>query len=151
MFRRSGAAARRIGLEVLGWGLVVLGLAALVLPGPGLLLLFLGLLVLSNQYEWARRRVGPLKKRALKTADDAVSTWPRLLLSVLGVAAVAAVGVVWGLQPPAPGWWPLPERYWLLGGWGTGGTLLGSAALALVLLGWSFWRHRRLQRSDGLS
>ncbi|WP_114560417.1 PGPGW domain-containing protein [Desertihabitans aurantiacus] len=143
MFRRSGAALKRIGLEVLGWGLVVLGLAALVLPGPGLVLLLLGLLVLSQQYAWAQRRVAPVKRRALRTADDAVSTWPRLVLSVLGVVVVAGVGVVWGLQPPAPGWWPLPDRFWLFGGWATGGTVLGSAVLALVLLVWSWWRHRR--------
>ncbi|MBB1022464.1 hypothetical protein G6030_14410, partial [Dietzia sp. E1] len=34
--RRLGyVAARRLGLEVLGWTLVALGVAALFLPGPG--------------------------------------------------------------------------------------------------------------------
>ena len=37
------AAAKRIGLELVGWLLVVAGLAALILPGPGLLMIAGGL------------------------------------------------------------------------------------------------------------
>ena len=55
---------RKTGVTVLGWILVLLGLAALVLPGPGLLLLLAGLIVLSQEYDWAERRVEPLKEKA---------------------------------------------------------------------------------------
>ena len=37
--RPMKAAAKRIGLEIVGWVLVVAGIAALVLPGPGLLMI----------------------------------------------------------------------------------------------------------------
>ena len=53
-------AAKRVLLEVVGWLLVLAGIAALILPGPGLLLLAAGLFVLSQQYEWAERRVDPI-------------------------------------------------------------------------------------------
>ena len=49
-------------IEVGGWTLVVAGVAALILPGPGLLLLAAGLVVLSQQYAWAARRLEPGKQ-----------------------------------------------------------------------------------------
>lgn len=139
---RSLRAARRIALEVLGWGLVVVGIAALVLPGPGLLCLFAGLAVLSQQYEWAERRLRPVEVMALKSAAEGVQTWPRIVLSTLGALAIGATGVVWGLSPDAPDWWPLAERWWLPGGWATGSTLIFSAVLALGILVYSFRRFR---------
>ena len=57
-------AAKRIGLEILGWVLLLLGMAAIFLPGPGLLGIFAGLALLSQQYEWAERRVEPVRIRA---------------------------------------------------------------------------------------
>jgi len=134
------SAIRRLALEVLGWLLVVLGLAALVLPGPGLLLLVLGLALLAREYEWARRRLDPLRLRALRTAADGVESTPRLLLSILAALALAAAGVLWTINPPAPGWWPVADSLWLVGSWETGLTLVLSAIIALVLLGFSYRR-----------
>lgn len=134
------SAIRRLLLEILGWLLVVLGIAALVLPGPGLLLLFLGLALLSRQYEWARRRLDPVRLRALRSAADGVATWPRLMMSVLAALALAACGVLWIVNPAVPGWWPVSDRLWLLGTWQTGATLLFSAAVALTLLALSYRR-----------
>ena len=136
------AATRRLVLECIGWTLVVLGLAALVLPGPGLLLLFAGLAILAEQYEWAARRVEPVREQALRTAAEGVRTLPRLLASLTGIALLAAAGITWGLRPDTPSWWPLDERWWLPGGWTTGATILFSAAVALSLLGYS-WRKLR--------
>ena len=76
---RSADAARRIAATILGWFLVLAGIAALILPGPGLLLLAAGLAVLSQQYEWAERRLEPVKVAAFKTAADGVQTWPRIV------------------------------------------------------------------------
>jgi uncharacterized protein (TIGR02611 family) len=59
---------RRVVLEIIGWILVVAGVAALVLPGPGLLMIFAGLVILSQEYEWAERRLEPVKVRALRGA-----------------------------------------------------------------------------------
>lgn len=135
-------ATRRVLLETLGWLLVGAGVAALVLPGPGLLLLFAGLAILAEQYDWAARRVEPVRAAALRSATDGVRTVPRRIASLVGVAALAAVGVVWGTRPDVPSWWPADERLWLPGGWTAGGTMLFSAALALGLLVYS-WRRLR--------
>jgi uncharacterized protein (TIGR02611 family) len=83
------SAVKRIVLEVLGWILVVVGIAALVLPGPGLLALFAGVALLATQYEWAERRVEPVKRAALRTAADSVKSWPRIALSAFGVLWLA--------------------------------------------------------------
>lgn len=136
------AFAKRIGVEVLGWGLVLLGLAALILPGPGLILLALGLVVLATQYEWAERRLEPVKARAVKTASDGVETWPRIFLSTLGALGIMAVGVVWGTSPDVPSWWPVDESWWLPGGWGTGSSLIVSGLIALGLVVYSYLNFR---------
>ena len=134
----GGKAAKRLGLETLGWTLVALGLAALVLPGPGLLMLFAGLYVLSQQYEWAERKVEPVKVAAFRAAAEGVQTWPRILASVAGVLVMVAIGITWGLRPDVPGWWPIAEHWWLPGGWGTGISLLVSALVAFILIVFSY-------------
>jgi Putative transmembrane protein (PGPGW) len=139
---------KRIALEAVGWLLVLGGVAALVLPGPGLLAIAAGLALLSQQYEWARRRLEPVKRRALQTAADGVQTWPRILASCLGAASLIGVGVGWGLRPDAPGWWPLDERWWLPGGWGTGATLILSGLIALALIVYSYRHFREIKATD---
>lgn len=134
--------AKRVALEALGWVLVVGGIAALVLPGPGLLAIFAGLALLSQQYEWAERRVEPVKKQALKAAADSVATWPRIAVSCLGVASLVGLGVLFGLRPDAPGWWPIHDRWWLPGGWGTGTSLIVSAMIALAMIVYSYRNFR---------
>jgi hypothetical protein len=136
-------AVRRAFLEVLGWALVIGGIAALVLPGPGLLALFAGLVLLSQQYAWAERRVEPVKERAVRAAADGVQTWPRILLSALGVLWLIGAGIVWGIRPPAPDWWPVAERWWLMGGWAAGVTLIASGIIAGGMIGYAFRVYRR--------
>lgn len=131
---------KRLVLESLGWLLVVAGIAALVLPGPGLLMLFAGLVLLSREYEWARRRLEPVRLRALRGAADSVQTWPRILMSSLLALGLMVLGVVWMVRPGAPEWWPLAASYWLLGGSWTGVTLEISGLLAFALLVYSYRR-----------
>jgi hypothetical protein len=131
---------KRLVLETLGWLLVVAGIAALVLPGPGLLMLFAGLLLLSREYDWARRRLEPVRLRALRGAADSVQTWPRILLSSLLALGLMVLGLLWMVRPPAPEWWPLEASYWLLGGTWTGVTLEISGLLAFALLVYSYRR-----------
>ena len=133
-------AAKRVVLETLGWVLLVLGLALIFLPGPGLLGIFAGLALLSQQYDWAERRVEPVKMRALLGAAEGVANWTRIALSMLGVAILIVCGVLWIQRPDAPGWWPLSDTWWLPGGIWTGVTQIGSAAIALALIGYSYRR-----------
>lgn len=139
---KGKAVLKRAVLEVLGWGLVAGGLAAIFLPGPGLLMLFGGLAILSQQYEWAERRVRPVERAAMKAASDGVQTWTRVTLSLLGVCWLGAMGVLWYWNPASPDWWPLPEWTWLPGGRTAGITLVGSALIALGLLVYSLRRFR---------
>ncbi len=138
-------AAKRVVLECVGWILVVAGIAALILPGPGLLMLFGGMVILSQQYDWVERRLRPVEERAWKTAADSVQTWPRVVVSTFGALWIMATGAVWLIRPPAPDWWPFADRWWLLGGWPTGLTLVISGLIALGLIGYSFRRFRGVQ------
>lgn len=133
-------AARRVTLEVVGWALVVAGIAALVLPGPGLLMLFGGLAVLSQQYEWAERRLDPVKYRALRGAAESVETPLRIALSTAGALLLVAAGVLWIVKPDVPGWWVLADSWWLPGGAATGVTQVVSGIVALALLVYSYRR-----------
>ncbi|MGN6606663.1 MAG: PGPGW domain-containing protein [Jatrophihabitans sp.] len=141
-------AVRRILLEILGWLLVLGGMAALVLPGPGLLLIVAGLALLSQQYTWAERRLEPLKKRALEAAADNVASPPRIAVSALGVLVLLGLGVLWCVRPDAPGWWPADDKWWLVGGWGAGVSLMVSGGVALVLLVYSYRNFRDIKAHD---
>ncbi len=133
---------RRTGIEVLGWTLVVLGIAGLVLPGPGLLMLVGGLAVLSQQYDWAKRHLAPIKARAFQAAAVGVKTIPRILLSCLGALIIMGFGVLWIVQVPVPDWWFLDDDWWLFGGSGTGISLIISSVIALSLIVYSVHRFR---------
>lgn len=134
--------AKRVVVEGLGWILVVVGIAALVLPGPGLLALFAGVALLATQYEWADRRLEPVKRSALRGAADSVKTWPRILMSCAGVLWLIGLGIYWGIRPAAPSWWPIDDRWWLTGGWGTGATLIGSGTIAGAMVIYSYFNFR---------
>lgn len=138
----GGAAAKRIVLEVVGWVLVVAGVAALVLPGPGLLMIAAGLVILSQEYEWAERRVEPIKRKALRGAAEGVETNIRVAMSTVFALALVACGVLWLWAPAMPGWWPFPSWTWLPGGRATGVTQVLSGFIALGLIVWSFRRYR---------
>jgi hypothetical protein len=138
----GGSAARRLVLETIGWLLVVVGIAALVLPGPGLLAIVAGLALLSQQYEWAERRLEPVKEKALKAAKDSVETWPRMVISGGSALVLVVAGIVWIWHPPAPSWWPLDDGWWLIGGWGTGITQVLSGLIALAMIVYSYRRFR---------
>ncbi|MGW4550300.1 PGPGW domain-containing protein [Streptomyces violaceorubidus] len=122
-------AVRRAAALVGGGALLLTGVALLVLPGPGLLLVLAGLVVLSRQFPVFARYVDPVRERALRAAEDSVSSPLRIAASVLAGAGLLAAGLTWGLRPRLP-----------FGGWATGAGLLLSGVVLLALLVWS---HRR--------
>jgi hypothetical protein len=141
---RSGRTARLVA----GWALLVLGVAALVLPGPGLLLLAGGLAVLSQQYDWARKRLGPVRNKAFDLAAASVRSRAAIAFTAFLAVVVGCAGVAWGIKPAAPSWWPISTRWWLPGGWGTGSSLIGSAVIAVGLLAYSYRRFRPAAQSE---
>jgi uncharacterized protein (TIGR02611 family) len=136
----AAGAAKRLFLEILGWTVLAIGVLALFLPGPGLLLTFSGLAILSTQYTWARRVMEPVRIKAWRGAAEGVETPLRIALSTVAALTVTAVGILWLLDPPAPGWWPLREEWWLFGGPAVGITLVASSIVGLGLL--AFAVHR---------
>jgi len=140
--RTTPRGARRVIGLVVGWLLVLVGLAALVLPGPGLLALVAGLAVLAQQYEWARRWLQPVKRKAFAAAAKGVETTRNIVLSFTGALALIVLGVLWGLQPPVPGWWPVSDAWWIPGGWSVGSGLVVSGVLAAVFIVYSIRRFR---------
>jgi len=143
--KRGGQLLKRLALEGLGWLLVVVGIAALVLPGPGLLALFAGVFLLATQYEWAERRLEPVKKAALRGAADSVKTWPRIFLSMTGVVWLFALGIWWCTSPPVPGWWPVRDSWWLPGGPTTGISLIVSGFIAGAMIIYSYLNFRDIK------
>ncbi|MHA7264150.1 PGPGW domain-containing protein [Arthrobacter sp. TMN-37] len=143
--RTKPRGAKRVAGLVVGWLLVAIGLAALVLPGPGLLALVAGLTVLSQQHEWARRWLQPVKTRAFAAAAQGVRTRRNIALSFAAALGLAGVGVLWCVQPPMPGWWPVDGRWWLPGGWSVGSGLIVSALLAAAFIAYSIRRFRPQQ------
>lgn len=47
-----------IGLPILGLGIVLVPL-----PGPGLIIMFVGLLIISIEFDWARRWVAHIRHK----------------------------------------------------------------------------------------
>ena len=148
-------AIKRVGLEVVGWLLVVGGIAGLILPGPGLLMIAGGLVLLSQQYEWAERRVEPIKREAMRGAANSVETWPRIVATFLMAVLIAAAGVLWWTQPAVPGWWPVRDSLWLPGGKATSISQFLSAIIVVVLLVWSYrkfhGRSEEIERIEALA
>jgi hypothetical protein len=118
-----GKQAKRILITVAGVVLLVVGVLLLVLPGPGLLL------VLASEFPALERYVDPVRDRAMKAAEDSVSSPLRIAGSVLAGLALLAAGIVWGVVK----WLPFS-------GWSTGSSLILSSVILFALLIWSYRR-----------
>ncbi|MEU8638046.1 PGPGW domain-containing protein [Amycolatopsis sp. NPDC048633] len=124
-----GKQAKRILIVVAGGVLLVVGVLLLVLPGPGLLLVLAGLLVLASEFPALEKYVDPVRDRAMKAAEDSVSSPLRIAGSVVAGLALLAAGIVWGTVK----WLPFS-------GWSTGSSLILSSVILFALLGWSYRR-----------
>ncbi len=145
-------AFRKAWVLVVGWLLVIIGVIAMPLPGPGLLILLSGLVVLSQEYEWAERRVEPVKKKAFDVAKASVSSYPKILFSALAACSIIAFGVFLGIDPEIPRIGTIPALGPLgpievgpqvpFGGWATGSSIAFSGLVALGILVYSVIRFR---------
>ena len=124
-----GKQAKRVLIATAGAVLLVVGVLLLVLPGPGLLLVLAGLLVLASEFPALERYVDPVRDRAMKAAEDSVSSPLRIAGSVLAGLALLAAGIVWGVVK----WLPFS-------GWSTGSSLILSSVILFALLIWSYRR-----------
>ncbi|ANZ40369.1 hypothetical protein BBK82_34450 [Lentzea guizhouensis] len=129
---------KRVGVIILGTVLLVVGIALLVLPGPGLLLVLAGLVTLASEFPKLERYVDPVRDRAVKAAEDSVSSPVRIAFSVAAGLGLIAAGVVWGTVT----WVPLH-------GWSTGTSLILSGLVLLGLLGWSYRNVRERSGTGG--
>ncbi|NBH12487.1 PGPGW domain-containing protein [Amycolatopsis sp. SID8362] len=124
-----GKQAKRVLIASAGAVLLVVGVLLLVLPGPGLLLVLAGLLLLASEFPVLERYVDPVRDRAMKAAEDSVSSPLRIAGSVLAGLALLAAGIVWGTVKSLP-----------FSGWSTGSSLILSSAILFALLIWSYRR-----------
>jgi hypothetical protein len=120
---------RRVLIAVAGGLLTAIGVVLLVLPGPGLLLVLAGLLVLASEFPALQRYVGPVRARAMTTAEQSVASPWRIAMTATGGALLIAAGVAWGTQR----WLPFSS-------WSAGSSLILSGLIVFALLIWSYRR-----------
>jgi len=108
--------ARNRGLEVgyrilvalVGFAIVITGLALIPLPGPGWLIVFGGLAVLSTEFVWAERLLNFARGKVRGWTEwvTGQSLAVRSLISLLGLAVVAAAVTVYVKVEGIPSWVP---------------------------------------------
>ena len=69
-------AVRRGGVFLAGTALLIAGTALLVLPGPGIAVILLGLVVLSAEFQWAKRILAWFRERYIDLKHRAQSRRP---------------------------------------------------------------------------
>jgi hypothetical protein len=133
----AGKQVKQVTIAILGGVVLLIGVALLVLPGPGLLLVLAGLLILASEFPALERHIDPVRDRAMKAAEDSVSSPLRIAGSVLCGLGLITAGILWGLR--AFSWLPWP-------GWSVGSSLILSGIVLLALLGWSYKRVSERRR-----
>jgi putative transmembrane protein PGPGW len=129
---------KRVSIAIAGGLVLLIGVALLVLPGPGLLLVLAGLLILASEFPKLERYVDPVRDRAMKAAEDSVSSPLRIAGSVVAGLGLIAAGIVWGLVD----WLPFS-------GWSTGSSLILSGIILFVLLIWSYRKVQARREAAG--
>lgn len=76
MLQVLGRAVKRGGVFLVGMTLLIAGAAMLVLPGPGIAVMLLGLVVLSAEFQWAKRILALARDRGRFLKDQAQSRMP---------------------------------------------------------------------------
>lgn len=128
---------RRIAVTAVGTVILAVGVILLVAPGPGLLVIALALAVFAIEYEWARRRLAAVRKRALSAAHQAAASRAATACAVLfGVGAIGlgAVLIFTDLLP--------------LSGVGTGLGAVTAGLTVLATIAYSLRELHRTQKAD---
>jgi uncharacterized protein (TIGR02611 family) len=123
IFRSSARLIRRVAVTVAGVAVLALGVALLALPGPGVLVIALGFLILSSEYEWARRYFDAARRKASEFAVQAVANPWSTVLSILASLGLIAAGIVWGSVTSLP-----------FSSWWSGGSLIFGGVVALTTI-----------------
>ncbi|MFL6222910.1 MAG: PGPGW domain-containing protein [Actinomycetes bacterium] len=76
MLQVLGRAVKRGGVFLAGTTLLIVGAAMLVLPGPGIAVMLLGLVVLSAEFQWAKRILAWARDRGRYLKDQAQAHMP---------------------------------------------------------------------------
>jgi Putative transmembrane protein (PGPGW) len=76
LLRVVGRAVRRGGVFVVGTALLLAGAVMLVLPGPGIAAMLLGLVVLSAEFQWAKRMLAWARERFTDLRNQAQARLP---------------------------------------------------------------------------
>lgn len=139
LLKSSARLVRRVLVTVVGLAVLGLGIALLALPGPGVLVIALGFLILSYEYEWARRRFEAARQKAADLADQAVAKPWSTALSILASVGLVAAGILWGVVPSLP-----------FSSWWTGGSLIFGGLAALVTIVVSLRQARRGHRQQAV-
>ena len=132
ILRSSARLARRVLITLLGVAVLAFGVVLLALPGPGVLIIALGFLILSTEYEWARRRFEMARRKAAELAQQAVAKPWSTALSMLAAIGLIVLGVAEGTVPALP-----------FSSWWTGGSLIFGGAVALATILVSLYQARR--------
>ncbi len=69
--KKTWRALKKTVIAVIGLLVVILGIILIPLPGPGLLVVFAGLLILSIEFEWARKHRDNARSRLDKVMQKA--------------------------------------------------------------------------------
>ncbi|RJQ89243.1 PGPGW domain-containing protein [Amycolatopsis panacis] len=126
-----GRSVKQVIAAVAGGLLVIVGAVLLVLPGPGMLLVLAGLVVLASQFPALERFVDPVRRQAMKAAEESVASPLRIAGSALAGLALIAAGIVWGTVRSLP-----------FSSWSAGTSLILSGLIIFALL---IWSYRRVQ------
>jgi uncharacterized protein (TIGR02611 family) len=76
MLQTLARVVKRGGVFLVGSALLVAGAAMLVLPGPGIAVMLLGLVVLSAEFQWAKRILAWARERFTDLKDQAQARLP---------------------------------------------------------------------------
>ncbi|HEX7107242.1 MAG TPA: PGPGW domain-containing protein [Acidothermaceae bacterium] len=93
---------RRVTISVVGLIVLLVGVVMLIAPGPGFLVIALGLLILSVEYEWARRHLDRAKGHARTLADKAAANRLSTAISTLFALGIVGLGGVLALTQFLP-------------------------------------------------
>ncbi|MFK8024847.1 MAG: PGPGW domain-containing protein [Ilumatobacter sp.] len=92
--RRAGAQLKKAVVLVVGVAVVLVGVALLALPGPGMITIIVGLLILSTEFDWAKRWLDyAVEKTAGATTSIQGTKSGRIMLGLSGVGLIV-IGIV---------------------------------------------------------